>query len=80
MVRVIVVLLIALVFSGCGSKQPIYIQKTCEMERPVRQTPKEAICAGIKNIKEREICTSKKYISLENDWDVREAYIDACIK
>lgn len=79
MARVIVPSLIVLEFSGCGSK-PIYIQKTCDMERPVRQTPKEAICAGIKNTKEREVCTSTKYISLEKDWDDREAYIDACIK
>ena len=80
MVKAIVSLSIVLAFSGCGTKQPIYIQKTCDMERPVRQTPKEAICAGIKNTKERETCTAKKYLSLENDWDVREAYIEACIK
>lgn len=79
MARVIVALLIALAFSGCGSK-PIYIQKTCDMERPVRQTPKEAVCAGIKNTKERETCTAAKYLSLEKDWDLREEYIDACIK
>jgi len=68
-----------LAFSGCGSKE-ITIQKTCDMERPVRKTPKEATCTGIKNTKEREVCTSTKYLSLEKDWDERETYIDACIK
>lgn len=80
MAKVILALLMLLAFSGCGSKQPIYIQKTCDMERPTRKTPKEAICTGIKNTKEREVCTSSKYLSLEQDWDEREAYIDACIK
>lgn len=79
MVKVILALLMLLVFSGCGSKE-ITILKTCDMERPIRKTPKEAICAGIKNTKEREVCTSTKYLSLEKDWDEREAYIDACIK
>lgn len=79
MAKVILALLIALAFSGCGNKE-ITISKTCDMERPIRKTPKEPICTGIKNTKERETCTSKKYLSLENDWDKREAYIDACIK
>lgn len=79
MAKVILALLMLLVFSGCGGKE-ITIQKTCDMERPVRKTPKEAICTGIKNTKAREVCTIGKYLSLEQDWDEREAYIDACIK
>ena len=79
MAKVILALLMLLVFSGCGSKE-IIIQKTCDMERPVRKTPKEATCTGVKNTKERGVCTSTKYLSLEKDWDEREAYIDACIK
>ena len=79
MAKVILALLMLLVFNGCGGKE-IIIQKTCDMERPVRKTPKEAICAGIKNTKDREECTSGKYLSLEQDWDEREAYVDACIK
>lgn len=79
MAKVILALLMLLVFNGCGSKE-IIIRKTCDMERPVRKTPKEAICAGIKNTKAREECTSGKHLSLEQDYDTQEAYIDACIK
>lgn len=79
MVRVIVASLIVLGFSGCATNE-ISVQKPCGMERPVRTTPKEAVCAGIKNTKERELCTSKKYLSLEKDWDAQETYIDACIR
>lgn len=79
MAKVILALLMLLAFNGCGGKE-ITIQKTCDMERPARKTPKEPTCTGIKNTKEREVCTSTKYLSLENDWDNREAYIDACIK
>ena len=79
MVKVIVASLIVLVFSGCATTQ-ISVQEPCGMERPTRVTPKEAVCAGIKNTKDRELCTSKKYLSLEKDWDAREVYIDACIR
>ena len=79
MVKVIVASLIVLGFSGCVTNQ-ISVQEPCGMERPTRVTPKEAVCAGIKNTKERELCTSKKYLSLEKDWDAREVYIDACIR
>lgn len=79
MVKVIVALLIVLGFSGCGTKE-ISVQKSCDMERPSRQTPREAVCTGIKNTKERELCTSKKYLSLEKDYDNQDAYIDACIR
>lgn len=77
--KVTLALLMLLAFSGCGGKQ-ISIEKICDMERPERKTPKEAICGGIKDTKEREMCTASKYLSLEQDWDIREAYIDACIK
>ena len=79
MVKVIVVLWIALGFSGCATTQ-ISVQEPCGMERPTRVTPKEAMCSGIKNTKDRELCTSKKYLSLEKDWDALEVYIDACIR
>ena len=79
MAKVILALLMLLAFSGCGSKE-ITISKTCDLERPIRKTPKEATCMGIKNTKVREVCTSMKYLSLEEDWDAREAYIDSCIK
>jgi|GEM_PF-4466623 len=79
MVRVIVALLIVLGFNACSTKE-IHVEKVCELERPVRVTPKEAICAGIKNTKERELCTSRKYLSLEKDYEAQSAYIDACVK
>ena len=79
MAKVIAVSLIVLGFSGCGAKE-INVQKSCDMERPIRQTPKEALCTGIKNTKERELCTSKKYLLLEKDYDAQSVYIDACIK
>lgn len=79
MVKVIAVSLMLLGFSGCGAKV-INVQKPCDMERPIRQTPKEAICAGIKNTKERELCTSKKHLMLEKDYDNQSNYIDACIR
>ena len=44
MVKVIVVLWIALGFSGCATTQ-ISVQEPCGMERPTRVTPKEAVCA-----------------------------------
>lgn len=78
MVKVIVALWIVLGFSGCGTS--IAVQELCSMERPSRQTPREAVCTGIKNTKERELCTSKKYLSLEKDYDNQDAYIDACIR
>lgn len=75
--KVIVALLMLLGFSGCGNKE-VQVAKACDIERPVRVTPRFAVCNDIKNTKERDMCIAKKYLSLEQDFALQEAYINEC--
>lgn len=71
--------LTVLAFSGCSSKPNIVTKEYCEgLTRPERVSSKAPICQHIRDIDEKADCASKKYVTLESDYDNLLDYVRDC--
>lgn len=74
--RIVIGYLILLVFSGCSSKASFY-SESCPLEEPKR-TPIVVICGTLDTYEDKMFCLINKYNVLENDYILKESFIQEC--
>ena len=69
-------LLLVLIFSGCASKEVVYVPQKCLVEKPLKSEAKK--CQGYGNDLDFMQCVAINYTSLQGDYEMMEKAFEGC--
>ena len=69
-------LLLVLIFSGCASKEVVYVPQKCLVEKPLKSETKN--CRGYGNDLDFMQCVAINYTSLQGDYEMMEKAFMGC--
>ena len=69
-------LLLVLIFSGCASKEIVYVPQKCLVEKPLKSEAKK--CQGYGNDLDFMQCVASNYTTLQCDYEMMEKAFEGC--
>lgn len=75
-IAIMLCLLVVLSFSGCASKEVVYVPQKCLVEKPLKSELRN--CRGYGNDLDFMQCVALNYSSLEGDYEMMEKAFEGC--